>query len=250
MSNTVVITGGASGIGAAAAEHFAKRGYRVVISDINSDDGHALAQRLNAEYGAETMAFFNCDVSDKEAVQAFFTQAQAHLGHISVAVNNAGVEYPPSPLHLTDDALFEQNIDINLKGVWYCMKAVLPYMLQQGQGSIINLASVAGLRSAPMIAGYSATKHAVVGLTKSAAVEYARAGIRINAVCPSFIDTPMVQRVLNEMDDKGKRSIIGASPMHRLGQVDEVAAAIVWLASSEASYMNGHCMTLDGGMLA
>jgi NAD(P)-dependent dehydrogenase (short-subunit alcohol dehydrogenase family) len=101
-----------------------------------------------------------------------------------------------------------------------------------------------------MIAGYSATKHAVVGLTKSAAVEYARLGIRINAVCPSFIDTPMVQRTLEQMDERGQKSIVGASPMKRLGRPEEIAAAIVWLASDEASFMNGHCMTLDGGMLA
>ena len=251
MSQTVLITGAASGIGAQAAKHFAQKGFGLVLSDINTAAGSELVEECQAlNQGQGKVVFYTADVSDKDAVSELFSAAQNDFGQINVVVNNAGIEYPPTPLHLTDDALFEKNIDVNVKGVWYCMKAALNVMLPNAGGNIINIASVAGLRSAPMIAGYSATKHAVVGLTKSAAVEYARLGVRINAVCPSFIDTPMVQRTLEQMDERSQKSIIGASPMKRLGRPEEIANAIVWLASEEASFMNGHCMTLDGGMLA
>lgn len=251
MSHTVLITGAASGIGAQAAKHFAQKGVDLALSDINEEAGLALVDECNhISQGQSKVTFYIADVSDKVAVTELFRAAKNDFGQINVLVNNAGIEYPPTPLHLTDDALFEKNIAVNVKGVWYCMKEALNVMLPNGGGNIINIASVAGLRSAPMIAGYSATKHAVVGLTKSAAVEYAKLGIRINAVCPSFIDTPMVQRTLEQMDERGQKSIVGASPMKRLGRPEEIAAAIVWLASDEASFMNGHCMTLDGGMLA
>ena len=245
---TVLITGGASGIGAKSAVTFAQLGANVVISDIDEEAGLATLAQIH-DLGGQA-SYIHADVSDVAQVNALFTNALNIYPHIDVVVNNAGVEYTPTPTHLTDDALFLRNIDVNLKGVWFCMKAALNMMLKQQGGNIINIASVAGLRSAPMISGYSATKHAVVGLTKSVAVEYARANIRVNAVCPSFIDTPMVQRTLEAMDEKGQRSVIGASPMKRLGHTQEIANAIVWLASDESSFMNGHCMTLDGGMLA
>jgi NAD(P)-dependent dehydrogenase (short-subunit alcohol dehydrogenase family) len=248
QGKTVLITGGASGIGAQSALTFAQLGANIVLSDIDQAAGLATLTRIH-EVGVQGI-FINADVSDVNQVNAMFATAIDEFTHIDVVVNNAGVEYPPTPTHLTDDALFLKNVDVNIKGVWFCIKAALNMMLKQGGGQIINVASVAGLRSAPMISGYSATKHAVVGLTKSVAVEYARANIRVNAVCPSFIDTPMVQRTLAHMDEKGQRSIVGASPMKRLGKPQEIANAIVWLASDESSFMNGHCMTMDGGMLA
>ena len=248
VGKTILITGGAGGIGAQTALSLAKLGANIVLSDIDDDAAQVTMGHL-IETGAKAL-FVHTDVSDVEQVSALFTQAVEAFGRIDVVLNNAGVEYAPTPTHLTDDDLFLTNIDINLKGVWYCVKAALNIMLAQKGGQIINVASVAGLRSAPLISGYSATKHAVVGLTKSVAVEYARANIRVNAVCPSFIDTPMVQRTLAHMDERGQKSIIGASPMKRLGQPQEIANAIVWLASDESSFMNGHCLTLDGGMLA
>ena len=245
---TILITGGASGIGAQSAITFAQLGANIIISDINVSQGQATVAQLQA-LGAQAV-FIAADVSRIEQVNTLFTSSIARFNKIDVVVNNAGIEYTPTPTHLTDDELFLKNIDVNLKGVWFCVKAALKHMLANNGGQIINVASVAGLRSAPMISGYSATKHAVIGLTKSVAVEYARANIRVNAVCPSFIDTPMVQRTLEAMDERGQKSVLGASPMKRLGQPQEIANAIVWLASEQSSFMNGHCMTLDGGMLA
>ncbi len=239
---TIVITGAGSGIGAAAAKHFVALGDDVILLDINAQSLADTAQTL----GSDKVTTHVLDVADKSSVLDVF----ASIEKIDVLVNNAGIEHIPTPMHLVSDEMLDKNLNINVKGVWWCMQQALHKMLAQGQGNIINIASVAGLRSAPMIAAYSATKHAVIGITKSAAVEYARQNIRINAVCPSFIDTDMVRRTLALMDEKGQRSIVGANPMKRLGQVEEIANAIVWLASEESSFMTGHAMTLDGGMTA
>lgn len=239
---TIVITGAGAGIGAAAAKHFVALGDDVILLDINAQSLADTAQTL----GSDKVTTHVLDVADKSSVLDVF----ASIEKIDVLVNNAGIEHIPTPMHLVSDEMLDKNLNINVKGVWWCMQQALHKMLAQGQGNIINIASVAGLRSAPMIAAYSATKHAVIGITKSAAVEYARQNIRINAVCPSFIDTDMVRRTLALMDEKGQRSIVGANPMKRLGQVEEIANAIVWLASEESSFMTGHAMTLDGGMTA
>ncbi len=239
---TIVITGAGAGIGAAAAKHFLALGDDVILLDINAQSLADTAQTL----GSDKVTTHVLDVADKSSVLDVF----ASIEKIDVLVNNAGIEHIPTPMHLVSDEMLDKNLNINVKGVWWCMQQALHKMLAQGQGNIINIASVAGLRSAPMIAAYSATKHAVIGITKSAAVEYARQNIRINAVCPSFIDTDMVRRTLALMDEKGQRSIVGANPMKRLGQVEEIANAIVWLASEESSFMTGHAMTLDGGMTA
>ena len=241
-NRTIVITGAGAGIGAAAAKHFVALGDDVILLDINAQSLADTAQTL----GSDKVTTHVLDVADKSSVLDVF----ASIEKIDVLVNNAGIEHIPTPMHLVSDEMLDKNLNINVKGVWWCMQQALHKMLAQGQGNIINIASVAGLRSAPMIAAYSATKHAVIGITKSAAVEYARQNIRINAVCPSFIDTDMVRRTLALMDEKGQRSIVGANPMKRLGQVEEIANAIVWLASEESSFMTGHAMTLDGGMTA
>lgn len=239
---TIVITGAGAGIGAAAAKHFVALGDDVILLDINAQSLADTAQKL----GSDNVTTHVLDVADKSSVLDVF----ASIDKMDVLVNNAGVEHIPTPMHLVSDEMLDKNLNINVKGLWWCMQQALHKMLAQGQGNIINIASVAGLRSAPMIAAYSATKHAVIGITKSAAVEYARQNVRINAVCPSFIDTDMVRRTLSVMDEKGQRSIVGANPMKRLGDVDEIANAIVWLASDESSFMTGHAMTLDGGMTA
>ncbi len=241
-NRTIVITGAGAGIGAAAAKHFVALGDDVILLDINAQSLADTAQTL----GSDNVTTHVLDVADKSSVLDVF----ASIDKMDVLVNNAGVEHIPTPMHLVSDEMLDKNLNINVKGLWWCMQQALHKMLAQGQGNIINIASVAGLRSAPMIAAYSATKHAVIGITKSAAVEYARQNIRINAVCPSFIDTDMVRRTLALMDEKGQRSIVGANPMKRLGDVDEIANAIVWLASDASSFMTGHAMKLDGGMTA
>lgn len=238
----VVITGAAAGIGADVAKQFVAQGDYVILLDIQADNLSATAEA----FPSSQCEYHTVDVSDKQAI----VDAFAKIDHVDVLVNNAGVEHIPTPMHLVTDEMLDKNLDINIKGLWWCMQQALIKMLAQAGGNIINLASVAGLRSAPMISAYAATKHAVIGITKSAAVEYARQNIRINAVCPSFVDTDMVQRTLKIMDEKGQRAIVGANPMKRLGQVSEISQAIVWLASEEASFMTGHAMTLDGGMTA
>ncbi|MFQ3219407.1 MAG: NAD(P)-dependent dehydrogenase (short-subunit alcohol dehydrogenase family) [Paraglaciecola sp.] len=244
----IVITGGASGIGEYTAILLAKRGAKVTLGDLNQIAGNALAQRINDDGGQAQ--FITLDVSQADSVAAFFQQAITAMGPIDVAINSAGIDHVPKPMLEVDDAVFHQNIAVNLAGVWYCMKQEIAHMLENGGGHVINLASVAGIRAAPTLSAYSAAKHGVMGLTKSAAVEYARANIRFNAVCPSFIRTPMVENVLANVDERVRQAMIKANPMKRLGEPQEVAAALAWLCTDESSFMTGQSVVLDGGMTA
>ena len=223
----VLITGGASGIGAASALLLASRGAKVV-SDLNETLGASVTKQ-GVEAG-NSIIFKKADVTNGDEVRALFAFAMQQLGGLDVVINNAGIDHNPKPMHELSDEDFDRSIAVNLKGVWHCMRAAVACMAGSGGGHVINVASIAGLRSAPLLSAYSASKHGVMGLTKSAAHEYARVNIRFNAVCPSFIDTPMVRNTMAKMD--------------------EVANAIGWLASDESSFMNGHAFTLDGGMLA
>ncbi|WP_026374838.1 SDR family NAD(P)-dependent oxidoreductase [Aestuariibacter salexigens] len=244
----ILITGAASGIGAATAALLAERGASLFLSDINKDALQQQQEKLAAS--GTDVASLACDVSDAQSVQRLFASALEHLGGIDVCINNAGIDHTPTPLHLTDDETFARVMQVNTTGVWLCMKQALQVMLNAKAGHIINLASVAGLRSSPMIAAYAASKHAVMGLTKSAAVEYAKMNIRVNAVCPSFVNTPMVQNVLSHMDERAANALVKANPMKRLGNVEEIAYALAWLCSDESSFMTGQSVVLDGGMLA
>lgn len=256
MSNTpvadvagkhVLITGGASGIGAASAKILASRGALVGVADKHLSQAQELVALIQ-EQGGNAYAC-EVDVSQKDSVAAMFAHA-TQQGPIHVVLNNAGIDHTPAPMHEVSDEAFAQNLAVNLSGVWFCMKQALPLMLQQGGGQMINIASVAGLRSAPTLSAYSAAKHGVVGLTKTAAVEYARYNIRINAVCPSFINTPMVQNTLAKLDERGQKAIVAANPMRRLGEAEEIGYAIAWLCSEESRFMTGQSVVLDGGMLA
>ncbi|MCC2615386.1 glucose 1-dehydrogenase [Aestuariibacter halophilus] len=244
----ILITGAASGIGAASARVLAERGARVFLGDIDAAGGAQVVEAIRAAGGQAE--FRQLDVTDPVAVNDFVEAAVAHLGSVQVALNNAGIDHAPGPMHLVSQQDYDRNIAVNLTGVWHCMRAELGHMLSQGGGHIINLASVAGVKGAPSIAAYGAAKHGVIGLTKSAAVEYAKASIRINAVCPSFVDTPMVQNTLAKLDEKQQRHITHANPMKRLGHVDEIAKAIAWLCSDESSFMTGQSVVLDGGLTA
>ena len=244
----ILITGGASGIGAASALLLASRGAKVVIADLEEEMGAAVAKQ--GQDAGNSIVFKKVDVTSGDEVRALFTFAMETLGGLDVVVNNAGIDHQPAPMHELSDEDFDRNIAVNLKGVWHCMRAAVTCMAPNGGGHVINVASIAGLRSAPLLSAYSAAKHGVMGLTKSAAHEYARVNIRFNAVCPSFIDTPMVQNTMAKMNERAQKATINASPLRRLGTVDEVSGAIAWLASDESSFMNGHAFTLDGGMLA
>lgn len=241
----ILITGGASGIGAASALLLASRGAKVVIGDLAEALGVAVAKQ--GQEAGNSIVFQKVDVTSGDEVRALFAFAMQELGGLDVVINNAGIDHQPAPMHELSDEDFDRNIAVNLKGVWHCMRAAVACMAPNGGGHVINVASIAGLRSAPMLSAYSAAKHGVMGLTKSAAHEYARVNIRFNAVCPSFIDTPMVRNTMANMTERAQEATIKASPLRRLGDVDEVSGAIAWLASDESTFMNGHAFTLDGG---
>ncbi|HMM77599.1 MAG TPA: glucose 1-dehydrogenase [Gammaproteobacteria bacterium] len=242
-----LVTGAAGGIGLAAAQALAGAGARLLLSDV---DEARLAQVL-ADFRARGVEARSraCDVTDAASVQALVAQAVADYGRLDCAVNNAGVETRNAKLADHDDAEFDRALAVNLKGAYLCMKHELKQMLAQGGGVIVNVASVAGLGGAPTLAGYSASKHGVMGLTRSAAIEYAARGIRVNAVCPSYTNTDMVRRMLADKPNL-RTALVNASPMKRLGEPAEIGHAIAWLCSEESSFVNGQGLALDGGLTA
>jgi NAD(P)-dependent dehydrogenase (short-subunit alcohol dehydrogenase family) len=242
-----LVTGAASGIGRAVAQAFAQAGARLVISDLDQAAGEEAARSLQGSSGEAL--FFPADVTQPDQVEALLEAALSRYQKLDFAVNNAGVSGPRQRTadYPTDE--WQRVIDINLNGVWYCMRAEISQMLKQGGGCIVNVASVAGLVGFPSHAAYAASKHAVVGLTKTAALEYVRKGIRINAVCPGFTDTPMVQAERDQDPEYSRRLILGV-PARRLGQVEEIAAAILYLCSDQAGFVVGHTLVLDGGIVA
>lgn len=243
----VLVTGGASGIGRAVVERLAADGARLVIADILAGDGERVAEQVR-QAGGEAV-FVHTDVRHSDQVQAMVGTALDAYGRLDCAVNNAGVEHGLQALADFGEEDWERVQDINLKGVWLCLKYELPVMVRQGQGSIVNLASVAGLVGAALFGPYVASKHGVVGLTRTAALEYGRMGVRVNAVCPSAIRTEMFERSLVDRQDLADK-LVRNSPMRRLGEPAEVAEAVVWLCSDAASFVNGHALTVDGGMTA
>ncbi len=244
---TALVTGGASGIGRATAILMAREGARVVVSDVNEMGGTETIMQIKAAGGEAT--FFRADVSKAAEVEMLVHHAVTEYGRLDVAFNNAGVGGELSPIHQKSEAEWDQVIAVNLKGVWLSMKYEIPAILASGGGAIVNMASVAGLNGFRMGAAYSASKHGVIGLTRSAALELAKHHIRVNAVCPYFTDTPMVQTMIDAAPMM-KEATISASPMKRLGDVSETAAAVVWLVSDQASYITGHALPIDGGVTA
>lgn len=242
---TVLVTGGGGGIGRATVLAFARAGARVAVADIAQDAGQETAALVQAA-GGEAL-FIRTDVTQADQVQAMVERTVAAYGRLDCAFNNAGIEEEHMRLADCGEAIFDRIMGINVKGVWLCMKYQLAQMQQQGSGAIVNTASVAGLVGAPKMAAYSASKHAVLGLTKSAAIEYARKGIRVNAVCPGVIRTTMYERAVAA----DARIGIAAAQMHpvgRLGEAGEVAAVVLWLSSDAASFVTGHAHTVDGGL--
>lgn len=242
-----LVTGGAAGIGRVTAEMFAERGASVVVSDVNADNGEAVASAIRNAGG--DAVFIACDVSQPEQVKQLITSAVHTYGRLDFAFNNAGIEVEQSKLADGDEATFDRIMDINVKGVWDCMRHEIPVMLDQGAGVIVNTASVAGLGAAPKMSIYSASKHAVIGLTKSAAVEYGKKGIRVNAVCPAVIDTDMFRRAA-ESDPRKAEYAATMHPVGRLGKAREIAAAVMYLCSDDAAFTTGVALPLDGGATA
>lgn len=242
-----LVTGAASGIGRASALALARVGAAVCVSDINGDGAADTARRIIDE-GGKAIALA-CDVTQADDVRAMVAATVDAFGRLDAAVNNAGIAGSfVDRLHEADDDTFEQVLAVNLRGVWLCMKAELAQMLADG-GSIVNIASVAGLIGAPKAAAYTASKHAVVGLSKSAAVDYAKLGIRVNAICPAYTDTAMAQSAIAGnplMAHIMERAI----PMGRLGRASEIGEAALWLCSEASSFVTGHALALDGGLVA
>src|SRR5215467_6354084 len=238
-----LVTGGASGIGRATALTFAREGARLVIADTNEDGGQQTVHMIT-ENGGETI-FVRTDVSRAVEVQVLISKAVETYGRLDCAHNNAGIaggvraltaDYP--------EERWQQVIAVNLTGVWFCMRYEIPQMLHQGGGVIVNTASVAGLIGGRGVAAYVASKHGVVGLTKTAALEYARQGIRVNCVCPGAIQTPMTERAWS--DPAWRARVVASEPVGRVGIPEEVAEAVVWLCSDAASFVTGHAMSVDG----
>ena len=242
-----LVTGGSSGIGRATALAFAREGAKVVVADIDVEGGNETVGMVK-ELSGEAI-FVKADMSKAVEVQALIDRAVQSYGRLDYAHNNAGIEGAIAPTHEYPEDSWDRIIDIDLKGVWLCMKYELPEMLQQGGGAIVNTSSLAGLIGRPAKCGYNASKHGVIGLTKTAAIEYAKAGIRVNAVCPGTINTPMAQLAVDR-DQDAEDQYIEQTPLGRIGTPEEVADAVVWLCSDAASFVTGHTVVLDGGYIA
>ena len=242
----VLITGGASGLGRACADVFAREGARVAVVDVAAGAAQRAAAEIRAA-GGEAIGLA-CDVTRAEPVGAVVAQTVAHWGRLDVGVNNAGISSPIQPLAQTAEADYDRLMAVNVKGVWLCMRAELQQMLKQGGGSIVNMASACSLRVSAGSAFYVASKFAVAGLTRTAAVEYANDGIRINAVCPGNIETPLLTSSVTDPATLAK--LRGYHAMDRFGTPQEAAEAVLWLASDRASFCTGTLLSVDGGWTA
>jgi NAD(P)-dependent dehydrogenase (short-subunit alcohol dehydrogenase family) len=242
-----LVTGGSAGIGRAAALAFAREGAKVVVADVQVAGGQETV-RLIGDAGGEAV-FVRTDVASPAEVQALVEQAVQRYGRLDCAFNNAGIEGTLAPTAECSEENWNRTLEINLKGVWLCMKAEIAQMLKQGGGAIVNTASVAGLVGFQNLPAYCASKGGVVQLTRTAALEYAKMGIRINAVCPGVIRTAMVERVTGG-NPQTEAQFVAMEPVGRMGTPEEVAAAVVWLCSDAASFVTGHPMVVDGGLVA
>lgn len=245
---SVLVTGGANGIGAASARVFAEYGAKVVVADIDEDGGHRVVADIEKD-GGEAL-FVRADVSSADDVDAMVAAVVDRFGRLDCAMNNAGLEEAAVPMHEATETAWDQLHGVNLKGVWLCMRAEIRQMLAQGQGTIVNTASVAGLVGLPLgIATYSASKHGVVGLTRTAAVEYAKRNIRVNAVCPGVVRTAMLDTAI----EAGMFTEAEAAALHPTGVLlmpGDVGEAAAWLLSEASSCMTGQAIAVDGGLTA
>lgn len=244
---TALITGSGSGIGRSTALLMAKEGARIMVSDINEDGGQETVKMIVASGGQA--AFVKANVANAEEVENLVAQTVQVFGSLDIAVNNAGIGGPFVPTSKYQDADWDKVIAVNQTGVFYCMREELKYMEQQGSGSIVNIASIAGLKALSNSIAYVASKHAVIGMSKTAAVEYAKMNIRVNAVCPVFTRSPLFDQMFDfgpGYEEKLKRNI----PLRRYGQPEDIANAILWLSTDASSFVTGLALPVDGGMMA
>ncbi|MGE0825906.1 MAG: SDR family oxidoreductase [Candidatus Binatia bacterium] len=247
QGKVALVTGGGSGIGRATSLIFAREGAKVVVADVVVPGGEETVQMIKAAGG--DAIFVKADMSKAAEVEAMVQKTVATYGRLDCAHNNAGIEGTTKRTPDYSEEEWDRVIDINLKGVWLCMRYEIPQMLKQGGGAIVNTASDAGLLGVPQMPAYVASKHGVVGLTKTAALEYAKAGIRVNAVCPGVIKTPMVDRITGLRPGRAER-MTAAEPVGRMGKPEEIGEAVVWLCSDAASFVTGLPMPVDGGVAA
>ncbi len=248
-NKTVLITGAAAGFGRGLAEAFALRGANLVLGDINQSGLEDLQNNL-ADKTAGRMVTMVSDVTSKTDCEAIVAKAVEEFGSLDIAINNAGASHPLCKMtNITEEAL-ERSLSLNTKGVFFGMNAQVEQMQQQRSGLIINVSSMAGLGGAPLMAAYSAAKHAVIGLTKTAALEYAKAGIRVNAICPYAVRGTDIGDSMGDSMDAFVESCEQRNPMKRVGNVEEIVNAVVLLASPGNSFMNGQAIAIDGGVSA
>jgi NAD(P)-dependent dehydrogenase (short-subunit alcohol dehydrogenase family) len=238
------VTGAANGIGRAAALAFAREGANVTVADV-SEQGNLETARMVEEFGVRALAV-GCDVTRAEDIEAALERTIEELGRLDFAFNNAGVEQPIMPAADLSEEAWDRIIGIDLRGVFLCMKYEIPLMLKQGGGVIVNTSSGAGVKGIAGQAAYCAAKFGVVGLTKAAALDYAKSNIRVNAVCPGIIETPMMNRFSGGTPE-GRARVIAQEPVGRMGTPDEIGAAVIWLCSDAAAFVVGHAMVIDGG---
>jgi NAD(P)-dependent dehydrogenase (short-subunit alcohol dehydrogenase family) len=222
----VLVTGAAAGIGKATAEAFAAAGARLVLADIDAQGGEAVVAAAE--------------------VKALIDMIEANYGRLDCAYNNAGIEFEQDKIADAKEEVFDQIMDVNVKGVWQCMRFEIPLMLKNGGGAIVNTGSIASLGAAPKMSIYAASKHAVLGLTRSVAVEYGKKGIRVNAVCPAVIDTDMFRRAA-AIEPRKAEFAAGMHPVGRIGKAEEIAAAVLYLCSDAAAFTTGIALPVDGG---
>lgn len=247
-NKVALVTGASSGIGRAASIAFAKQGAKVVLASRN-EASTLQTLHMVEEVGGEGI-FVKTDVSIADDVENLIQTTLKTYGQLDCAFNNAGVSGPAGPLFQLAESDFQEIMDVNLKGVWLCMKHELTAMLAKGGGSIVNMSSAAGLIGSVGIAAYTASKHGVIGLTKSAALEYAKANIRVNAVCPSVIDNTVMVNQVKAAYPEVYNYLLATHPVGRIGQPEEVANAVVWLCSDAASFITGVAFPIDGGTVA
>lgn len=242
-----LVTGAASGIGLATARAFAQSGAVVALADWDADSVEKAAAAL-AKEGHKTLAI-RCDVSDEAEVEAMITETVARWGHLDVAYNNAGVQNVLAETADTTREDYDRVMGVNLRGIWNCMKFELQHMRQQGKGAIVNCSSLGGLVGGAERGIYHAAKHGILGFTKSAALEYAARGIRVNAVCPGLIWTPMADQMVAGGQGDALKGMEKSIPMGRVGRPEEIADAVLWLCSDAASYVTGQSISIDGGFI-
>ncbi|HOK52924.1 MAG TPA: SDR family oxidoreductase [Armatimonadota bacterium] len=242
-----LVTGGAAGLGLATALAFAREGASVVIADVKEEAGQAAVQKIT-DTGGKAI-FVKTDVSRAEEVKMLIDKTVETFGRLDCAFNNAGIEGKSASTADCTEENWDRVININLKGLWLCMKYEIPQMLKQGGGAIVNMSSVAGLVGFEGMPAYCASKGGVIQLTKTAALEYARNGIRVNAVCPGGIETEMIERVATTSPEM-KQNLINMHPVGRLGRPEEVADVVLWLCSDESSFVTGYPVAIDGGFVA